>query len=309
MNAVNRTFRVMASRTQVTLVDPADGAADAAELRLFELERRWSRFIDDSDISRINQMPETWISVSSDTVRLIQAMQLANTATAGNFDPTYLHQLLSVGYTSSIDDPSRITIAVDTPSTDFTVHDVLVDPSTSSVFVPTGLSLDPGGIGKGFAADLVVTELLEAGTSGALVSIGGDIAAAGTAPTEHGWVVHVEHPLDPPSILTTLGVSDGGIATSSTRTRRWLQHGRERHHMIDPATGLPSLTDIAAATVIANSGWLAEAHATAVLLGGFGDALDYFAAYGLSGLVVALDGSVVATPDLAMEATRTEARP
>ncbi len=307
MDVSSRRFRVMASTTQVTLVDPEPGAAEYAESRLRQLEQRWSRFIDTSDITLINQNPHTWVPVSLDTIRLIEAMQLASDATGGSFDPTFLHQLLSTGYTSSIDDPTRITIAVDVPSKDFTVHDVVVDLAASCVFVPTGLSLDPGGIGKGLSADLVVTELLEAGTGGALVSIGGDIAAAGTAPTAQGWIVNVEDPLDPPSVLTTLALSDGGITTSSTHSRRWLQQGLERHHVIDPATGTTSQTDLAAVTVVANAGWLAEAHATAALLRGSSEAIRYLQSRGLSGLAVTHDGEVTSTLDIQIQPTTSGA--
>ncbi len=288
----------MASTIQVTLVDPEPGATDFAQYRLREIEEHWSRFLDSSDITRINHNPAVWVPVASDTIILIQTMQLAGHATAGRYDPTYLHQLLSTGYSSSIDDPSRITIAIDSPSRDHTVQDVRIDAATSSVYVPVGLSLDPGGIGKGLAADLVVTELLQAGTAGALISVGGDIAAAGQAPTTDGWVIQVEDALDPSEILTVLAISDGGVATSSTRTRRWISDGTERHHLIDPVTGTTSETDLAAVTVVANAGWLAEAHATAALLLGAEGAIGYLESCGLSGIAVSVDGSVATTADL-----------
>ena len=66
---------------------------------------------------------------------------------------------------------------------------------------------------------MVVTELLSAGTGGALVSVGGDLAAAGTPPGA-GWHVAVEHPLDASRDLMTLVLGAGGIATSSTLSRR-----------------------------------------------------------------------------------------
>ena len=289
----------MASATQLLLVDPDHGAGERAESRLRQLEDRWSRFIDTSDITTVNRNPDTWIPVSSDTIDLIRTMQLASSVTGGAYDPTFLHRLLSAGYTSSIDDPDRMTIAVDSPCLTHTVHDVHVDSTTSSVMVPTGLSLDPGGIGKGFAADLVVSALLASGTQGALVSIGGDIAAAGTAPTPEGWHIHIDDPHRPAATLATIGVSAGGIATSSTRSRRWLHEGTEQHHIIDPETGEASTTDLATVTVVANAGWLAEAHATAALLGGSAGAIDYLEGQGLAGLAIDMNGAVSATPDMA----------
>ena len=164
---------------------------------------------------------------------------------------------------------------------------------------PVGLSLDPGGIGKGFAADLVVTEALRSGTGGALVSIGGDIAAAGRTPTPAGWIVDIEDPHRPPAVLRRFAVSDGGIATSSTRSRRWRTGGVDRHHVIDPMTGDSSRTDLATVTVVETSGWLAEAHATAALLSGAAGAIGYLAEHGLSGVVVTTDERVLTSDDLA----------
>jgi len=74
--------------------------------------------------------------------------------------------------------------------------------------------------------------------------------------------------------------------------------GRPRHHLIDPAVGRQADTDLAAVTVIAGSGWLAEAHATAALLAGRVGVLGYLEIHDLSGAAITADGSVVCSPDL-----------
>lgn len=301
MDVTEERFRVMASHTEVLLVEPVPRAAGYARRRLVEMEARWSRFVATSEISQLNSAGGEWVTISNDTIRLIEAMQAAHRVTDGRYDPTFLHHLLSVGYTASIDDPDRMTLAVHTRSADLDIHDAEIDRSRSRVRLPAGLSIDPGGIGKGFAADLVVTELLATGTLGALVSVGGDIAAAGCAPDDSGWLVHVEDPLDPSRHLVTLAVSAGGVATSSTRSRRWVHDGAEHHHVIDPITGAESLTDLAAVTVIANSGWLAEAQATSGLLIGGSRVIDELTARGLSGLAVGIDGVMRSTPDILLE--------
>ena len=63
-------FRVMASDAHVVLVDPAADAQGYARRRLEELERRWSRFLPASDVSRLNETPEAFVVVSPDTVEL-----------------------------------------------------------------------------------------------------------------------------------------------------------------------------------------------------------------------------------------------
>ncbi len=103
---------------------------------------------------------------------------------------------------------------------------------------------------------------------------------------------------DPEADLVTFTVSAGGVATSSTRSRRWIHDGAIRHHVIDPASGAMSDTDLDAVTVIARSGWLAEAHATGAILAGSVGVLGYLAAHDLSGVAVTSTGALLATPDL-----------
>lgn len=298
MTVVELRFRAMASAVQVILVDPAPGAQDYARRRLDELERHWSRFLPDSDISRLNSSPEALIVVSPDTIFLLSTMLRAWRLTGRRYDPTMLSAIVAAGYTTSIDGSGRKSSMAGVPAHGRSIGDVMIDPATSVAMVPTGMGLDPGGIGKGLAADMVVTELLAKGTGGALVSVGGDLAAAGAAPTAAGWQVAVEHPLDSSRDLMMLALEAGGIATSSTLTRTWSQNGSRRHHVIDPLTGTCATTDLAAVTVIARAGWEAEAYATAALLCGSVRALEYLEDLELVGVAMTLDGAVSMSPAL-----------
>jgi len=292
------TFRVMASDAQVILVDPAQGAEEYARTRLEELERRWSRFLPGSDVSRLNTAPDAFLMVSADTIGLLATMKHAWQVTSGRYDPMLLGAINEAGYSTSRDGSGRASCKVGSRARGCTIADVQVDAATSAVVVPAGVGLDPGGIGKGFAADIVVTELLDGGTGGALVSVGGDLAAAGTPPTPEGWIVAVEDPLDASRELVRLVIGAGGIATSSTLTRAWTQDRDRRHHVIDPRTKTCASTDLAAVTVIARAGWEAEVHATAALLSGSGRALGYLARHGLDGIVTTLEGSTSTSPAL-----------
>ncbi len=306
----------MASELQIVVVgdDDHDRTLDQALARtvglLDELEARWSRFLPDSDITRLNNSPGAWVDVDPFTVTLVVSMIEAWQATAGAFDPSVLPILVDAGYRASIDDPWRVTILPDGQLVALgndagpTMGDIEVDRSGLAVRLPAGLALDPGGIGKGLAADLAVHRLLDLGVAGALVSMGGDMTMAGTPPPTSsdagGWSVSVEDPDPANGELCRLVVSGGGVATSSTRSRRWVRAGRERHHLVDPHLAAQSTTDLATVTVIARSGWIAEAHATAALLAGSGGAIDHLDRHGLSGLAVGLDGSLQSTADLAV---------
>ena len=293
----------MASEVHVIVVGDADG--DHAIELLRDLEAHWSRFRHDSDITRLNHAAGRSVSVDPSTVRLVWTMVDAWRSTNGAFDPSILPTLIESGYRTSIDDPYRVTflpdgrLVVGGYDSGPTMGDIAIDPDDSTITLPPGLVIDPGGIGKGLAADLAVRHLLGLGAAGALVSIGGDMAMAGTPPQNAGgWTVAVEHPEQALGNLCTLLVGAGGVATSSTRSRRWIHDGRERHHQIDPRRAEQSSTDLAGVTVIARSGWLAEAHATAALLTGAHGVVDYLDDHDLTGIAVALDGSVLATADV-----------
>jgi thiamine biosynthesis lipoprotein len=244
------------------------------------------------------------IRVDDSTLSLLATMVEGFRCTAGRFDPTVLRAVIAEGYAASHVDPTLVTAVPEAaaPSAAASLHDLEIDPSTNTVVVPAGLTLDPGGIGKGLAADLAVARLLAAGAVGALVEIGGDLAMAGEPIDEAGWLVNVEWPDPDDGILCSVAISGGGVATSSTRSRRWMLDGVQRHHQIDPGTGHCSTTDLDAVTVIARAGWLAEVHATAALSAGSAGVLAYLDEHGSSGIAVgrgASSGSVLMTADLA----------
>jgi len=315
MAVVERRGRVMASSLHLLAVGPRidlleralDDLAGVAgiEGHLQHLERCWSRFIPTSDITRINELGRSGggcLTVDPSTVALLTTMVEGYQCTAGRFDPTVLPSLLAAGYSASWVDP---TLAVELPDPAAawpaaSLHDVELDPSTNTVRVPPGLTLDPGGIGKGLAADRAIGRLLAAGATGAMVEIGGDLAMTGTPVDDAGWLVNVERPDPADGLLCSLAISGGGVATSSTRSRRWAVDGVERHHQIDPATERSSTTDLDTVTVIAPTGWLAEVHATAALSAGSGGVLSYLEGHGLSGIAIVHDDrSILMTADLA----------
>jgi thiamine biosynthesis lipoprotein len=167
------------------------------------------------------------------------------------------------------------------------------------VRLPAGIGFDPGGIGKGLAADLLCDEMMAAGAGGVCVNLGGDIRVAGSGPDGAAWTIAVEHPWSPEPIAL-LGLADGAVATSTTLRRRWQTDGEARHHLIDPQTGLPSETDITLATVVAAHAWVAEVLAKAVLLAGSAHPFDIVGGTGAQALAVDGDGRITTTSGFSM---------
>jgi thiamine biosynthesis lipoprotein len=282
-------FRAMGSDCQVIVVGGSDGLAEVGRRRIDELEQRWSRFRPDSEISMLNASAGTATVVSDDTLALVTRAVEGWRFTGGSYDPTVLGAVLRAGYDRSfealVDEAPRVGSALVVACTD-------IEIDGNRITVPRGTGIDPGGIGKGLAADLVVHELVDAGAVGACVNMGGDVAVQGTGPDGGGWTVAVEYPfLDDPLVL--LGVADSGVATSSTLHHRWTVDGAQRHHLIDPRTGEPAATDIVHVSVVAGSAWAAEVLAKAVLIRGAEHPFDLVDGTGAEALVVTADGRVL----------------
>ena len=236
--------------------------------RLGHLEAWWSRFVPSSDLCRINAGAGQAVEVQPETLGVVELAIAAWALTGGRFDPSVLPALVAAGY----DRPFTAIAAagpapVDRPTNPTPAPgcaDVAVDVDAGTIRLPVGVQLDLGGIGKGHAADIVARELLASGATGACVNLGGDVRVTGSPPDGAGWTIAVQHPLEDASIVT-LALADGAVATSTTAYRRW---GDDAHHLIDPATGLPSRTDLLAVTVVAGEAAWAEVIAKAALLAG-----------------------------------------
>jgi FAD:protein FMN transferase len=263
-----------------------------AHARIDELERRWSRFLADSEISRLNQAHGRPVMVSADTIDAVTAAVEAWRATEGRFDPTVLPALVAAGYDrdfATLEPPADFESA-STPT--FTAAPgcagIIIDTMVGAITLPAGVAIDLGGIGKGLAADLVVAELRDAGAVGACVNAGGDLRVWGEAPGADGWVVDVEHVPD-----IRIALAGGAIATSSSAKRRWTQGGATYHHLLDPRQGVPANAGLTAGTVIAGDAANAEALTKAAFVAGVERGAAVIERSGATGLLVTDSGAVL----------------
>jgi thiamine biosynthesis lipoprotein len=159
--------------------------------------------------------------------------------------------------------------------------------------VPAGVELDLGATAKAFAADQGAARAAAVVGGGILVSLGGDVAVAGTAP-ESGWPVLVtdDHAAGPDAPGETIGIATGGLATSSTTVRRWRRGDEVLHHIIDPAVGRPAATCWRTVSVAAASCVDANIASTASIIRGE-SAPRWLAERGLAARLVRVDGEVV----------------
>ena len=275
----------MGTEVHLVAVGAGPGALDGARRRVAALERRWSRFLAASDVSRMNRAAGVAVAVSPATVTLLELALDGWRLTGGRFDPTVLPALLSAGYDRTFAEvaasPGEPGPAVPAAGCD----GIVVDELGSRVTLPPGLGIDLGGIAKGHTADLVVEELLAAGARGALANLGGDVRAEGEPPDgRDAWTVAVADPFDAARDVATVRLAGGAVVTTSRTRRRWGIHGA--HHLIDPATGAPAEGGVAAVTVVAGTGAWAEVLAKAAFVAGAGRAAGVVRDGGATGIVV-----------------------
>ena len=255
-----RQFRAMGCRSTViveaTDVD-SEVLAELAMIRIAQLEACWSTFLPDSDVSRLNRANGFAIAVRPATVTLLQAMAEATVLSGGAYDPTVSgHRRGRSPWFAS----------------------VAIDPEVAVVSA-AGLRFDPGGIGKGLAADLVVADIVSAGASTVAIFLGGDGRVA-SGDLGRRWAIEVAAP-DGLTSIDRVELGDGAVATSGCR----------RPHLVDPATGeIHEPGDIVQVSVLAGTGASAEALTKAVLLGHDADPVDRLDHQGIGVLTLHASG-------------------
>ena len=174
----------MGCDAHVVVVDTGTSSrADAlryARERIEHLESRWSRFRANSEISRLNVHRGVPVVVSSDTYRLVETAARACADTQGRYDPTVIDAMCDMGYDrdfSEVRAHAQFIAPIGTPAPGCAA--VRLDPTLNAVSLGEGVGFDPGGIGKGLAADIVVGELRASGIAGVMVNLGGDVAVDG----------------------------------------------------------------------------------------------------------------------------------
>jgi thiamine biosynthesis lipoprotein len=255
---------------------------------------QFSRFLDDSELSRLNADPRRTVPVSGLMARLVDAALRAAALSGGLVDPTLSDEIERAGYAAHFEGegvPLAQALALApprgsaTPRADASWRSVSVDLEAGTVTRPIGVRLDPGGIAKGLFADVLAERLVS--FPAVVIDCAGDLRLAGAAGTVRP--VHVESPFDG-STLHTFSLAAGGVATSGIGKRSWMQDGRPAHHLLDPGTGLPAFTGVVQATALAPDAVTAEALSKVALLSGPDGAARALAN---GGVVVLDDGSHV----------------
>lgn len=236
-------FNAFDTVNTVTVFSGDLSVLSAVRERCMYFESIFSRFIPESDISRINACSGKPVNVSAETADIINKSKTFFELTDGRFDIT-------------VNGP----VSGKCPE---------IYVSGRTVSVPDGVSLDLGGIAKGYIADDIRHLLESSGVSCASINLGGNIVVFGKRPDKDRWTVGIQRPFATVGeYVAAVDISEGSCVTSGIYERFSSEDASSSHHIIDPFTGKSAATDVISATVVAPSSTEADAFSTACLCAG-----------------------------------------
>lgn len=248
----SRHFDALGSTCELLSLSAGQAALARCEQRVREAEARFTRFLRDSELARINASDGRYLPVSEEMFAMLEAALWAFDESQGLVNAAVLPALVSSGYDrpfrQGLTAPAGIA-AVGVPR----LPDVLIlDAATRSAALAPAAALDLGGIAKGALADLLIAELGD----DAVCNLGGDVRVRGLGPEGDGWHIGL-------CDRSAVAITDGAVCTSGTTRRRW---GQSLHHLIDPRTGLPAVTDLGEVSVVTDSALRGEVFAKCAML-------------------------------------------
>ena len=228
----------MGSPCEVLLeTDDKNSASDAAEIvarEAWRIEDKFSRYLDDSDVQRINTAGGETVTVDDETARLLDFAETLYELSDGRFDITsgVLREVWVFDGSDHV--PSREAVKAVLERVGW--H--RVSWNNPRLDMPAGMEIDLGGIGKEYAVDRCVAALRVASGSPGLVNFGGDLAVTGPPQRRDAWRVAVEG--DAPDRADRLiDLRQGALATSGDARRFLLRDGVRYGHILNPWTGWP----------------------------------------------------------------------
>ena len=291
-----REYSALGTTAVVATTDPdvIESASAILHEELMAIDRACSRFRLDSEISGVLRQAGSTVEVSPLLSEAVETALRVAQDTDGTVDPTVGAAVIDLGYDQDFADLRyRLAPVGSGPRPAPGWECVELDPVRHRLRVPFGVLLDLGATAKALAADRAASRIAAATGSGVLVNLGGDVSLAGSPPPG-GWAIGIalESSTAPRDTRVVVAIREGGLASSGTAVRTWLQGDRRVHHIIDPATGDTAESWWRLVSVTAPSCVEANAVSTSAIVWG-PLAIERLSAKGLPCRLVGEDGSVV----------------
>lgn len=226
-----------------------------------QYEGQFSRTIETSEISLINNAGGNAVEVSEETIKLIKKGIYYGDLSSGAFD-------ITIGSVSSLWDftsenavpPSDEAIATALAHVNY--ENIIIENNTVRLTDPYS-KIDLGAIAKGYIADRIKDYLESEGVKHALINLGGNVLAIGNKLDGSDFNIGIQTPFDlEAGPITSAKINDQSIVTSGNYQRYFEYENTLYHHILDPATGKPCNNGLNSVTIITDSSLTADALST-----------------------------------------------
>lgn len=276
----------------------AKKAKQLIKQRIEVLEDFFSTTKINSDVYKLNNSQETETVVHPETFEILQfALKMAN-ETSGALNPCLYNITSAWGFTTgSYRVPSQDEISFLLKRTDF--NHLQMDQERSTVTLETGMQVDFGAVGKGYAGDQAIKILKEQGVKSAILDLGGNIQTLGTKPDGSEWKVGIKSPFGGRAVAG-VKVCDKAVITSGGYERFFTaDDGNSYIHIFDGKTGRPVKNEIASVTIICESGLYGDSLSTALFVMGTEKAVAYWKTHReFEFIIITIDEDLIYTKGL-----------
>ena len=233
-------FKAMGSACEVVIAaNDKEEALRCISLAIHEVERiekKYSRYLSSSLVSKINEgAGSSWVECDDETESLLNYANTLYQMSEGLFD-------ITSGVLRKIWDFKKAVIPKEKE-----IEAILkfigwsnVERKNASIKLPIkGMEIDFGGFGKEYAVDRAATLLSEQGIEHGFINLGGDLRIIGPKPDGSPWIMGIKDPNNNQSLIASIPVSQGALATSGNYEKFFDVDGKRYCHIISPLTGYP----------------------------------------------------------------------
>lgn len=273
---VSKSNFFMGTLVNLTLYDKSDEEIFEKVFKVIsKVESQLSLNISTSEINEINNNAGIKpIKVSQSTFNLIKKSIEISKISKGYFDISIgpLVKLWNIG-TPNSKVPTEDEIKSVIKLTNY--ENIIIKDLDNSIYLKDkGMSIDLGGIAKGYIADLIVDILIDEGVNKAIIDLGGNIFALGEKSLNTPWNIGIQNPFESRGTpVGSIELSNKSIVTSGIYERFIEENGEKYHHILNPKTGYPFENELASVTIISDKSIDGDSLSTAIFALGLEEGL------------------------------------
>lgn len=238
------------------------------------MESRYSRYMEDSEVSRINNNPGTYVSVSDDTFELIEKSLYFSSISNGLYDVS-IGPLVDLWGISRENPKVPSQAEIDSAKEKIDYRKIMINKENKTVSIAGGMSLDTGAIAKGFITDRLAAVLREKNIDSAILNLGGNLYLHGSKPDGSLWTIGIRDPFGMQGdYIATVSLKDMSIVTSGIYERFFEEDGKRYHHILNPKTGYPEDNELASVSVISPSSTMCDGLSTTCFILGLDGGME-----------------------------------